>query len=42
MPNTSVSALSAVALIFVLAGSAVAWASLGSVVMRALHAWSGT
>jgi hypothetical protein len=40
MTNTSATASSAVALLFVLAASAAAWASLGAVVMRALHAWS--
>lgn len=40
MTNGSTSALSAIALLFVLAGSAAAWASLGSLVMRALNSWN--
>ena len=40
MTNSTVSAGSAVALLCILAASALAWATLGSVVMRALQAWS--
>ena len=40
MTNSSVSGLSAVAMLLVLAASAVAWASLGALVMRVLQAWT--
>jgi hypothetical protein len=40
MTRGSTSAFSAVALLFVLAASAYAWASLGSLVVRALHSWN--
>jgi hypothetical protein len=41
MQGTSVSAYSAVALLFVLSASAACWAWLGATTMAVMRAWSG-